>query len=830
MLRNYFPRLAGTAAAAFLCAISFAAPGRPDAAQERALADMLAANPAARVFKLGTNISRIYGNIPVGSFEPAGAAQTFIGQYAPVFGVQPYELELLRQTPIDDRFTAFWFAQKSNGLNVEGSGLTVMVKNGLVNAIVLVSPRIRPVPEDPPMGLLSAERARAVVRKDLPNAEYMDPAQLVIWGYDEVGHYAYMVRAGTTSRTKPQQFKYFVDAQSGRILEKRSEVYYTDITGHINAFITPGNLPDTPYNVPTQANLGFARARVIGGNSTFANGSGDFTITNPGSTPVTVEAAYVGQWSTVLNSAGAAEVATVNVTPPGPANLLLNPSPAEFQTAQANAFVHVTAVHNFAKSLNPAYPGIDISIPTYVNVSGTCNAFYSNNTVNFYRSGGGCYNMAFANVMYHEYGHFIIAQGHNNPTGDYHEGVADVNASLFQDDFLIGRDWQGPGTAVRNIDTPNVMYPCSGEAHQCGLVIAGAFWDMLRELRTTMGQTAGMNLARYFYISQVLLSPTIDPGLTIDILTLDDNDGNIGNGTPHYQEIDTGFRAHNLPAPPLQLLGFEIYPTDTEFVPANQPLKWTVKVRNITGSYVPGSLQFHMRINGGAWSIVRVHDLAETVFGAQTVTIPGQPVGTLIEWYASARDAGGSTVNDVDPSTPHQSLAANTVSSILNDNFNSDLGWTVTNDPSLTTGAWQRGVPVTPGAGNEPPSAQGGSGQCYITDNRVGNFDVDGGPTVLSSPTFDMSGANGIVSLYVWMSCSTGEDQLVLQISNNGGSSWSNVKTWNTTSSSWQRYSFVVGSFITPTANMKIRLSVADNPNNSLTEAGLDSVVIRKGS
>src|SRR5262249_45061892 len=47
---------------------------------------------------------------------------------------------------------------------------------------------------------------------------------------------------------------------------------------------------------------------------------------------------------------------------------------------------------------------------------------------------------------------------------------------------------------------------------------------------------------------------------TIDYLTLDDNDGNIGNGTPHYNEINAGFGAHNMPAPPLQV-GMSVSPT-----------------------------------------------------------------------------------------------------------------------------------------------------------------------------------------------------------------------------------------------------------------------------
>jgi hypothetical protein len=66
---------------------------------------------------------------------------------------------------------------------------------------------------------------------------------------------------------------------------------------------------------------------------------------------------------------------------------------------------------------------------------------------------------------------------------------------------------------------------------------------------------------RFLYLNSILLSPAINPGLTIDVLTLDDNDADITNGTPNYDEIDQAFTAHNLPAPPLALV------TELEIVP-----------------------------------------------------------------------------------------------------------------------------------------------------------------------------------------------------------------------------------------------------------------------
>ncbi len=832
MLRISIARLLVIAGIAAIAVAAGAQSGLlPKATQNNVLDEMLKQNSLARVFRVGNDVSRIYGNVPMLANNNEDSARAFVAQYAEAFGVLATDLQLQKSAPIDNRFEVFWFAQTSRGIRVEGSGLTVLIRPGIPNAVVLASPHIRPVPENEPNGLISGVQAQAVVRNAMPKAQYIDSPEFMIWSYSEYGHYAYMVRAGTFNKVTPQRFMFFVDASTGQILEKRDEVYHVDVTGSVMGYMTPGHNPDEPTNPPVQGTIFDMLVNISGGNRAYTDASGNFTIANTGSTDVTVNAQLRGHWANVLNNAGSNEVRSMVVTPPGPANFLMNPTPTELVTAQVNGFVNTEIVHNFAKSINPAYPGIDVMMPVNVNLNQTCNAYYTGGTINFFRSGGGCNNSAYANVIYHEYGHFIIASGHNNPTGDYHEGEADVNASLLQDDNIIGRHFYTSGAFIRDVDTPNVLYPCSGEVHQCGLVVAGAFWDMLRELRLTMGNGPGMTLARYLHINSILLSPAVDPGLTIDVLTLDDNDGNLANGSPHYFEIDRGFRQHNLAAPPLQFLGFRIAPSNNAFLPANQTIGFIVQPYAIVNLYAPNTTHIHYRINGGAWVDNAVPDLFNTSRGSRTpnATIPAQPVGTLIEWYFSAMDTSGNTVNDVDPLTPHESIAATTVITVLNDNFETNQGWAVVNDPSLTTGAWQRGVPVTATRG-EPPAAQGGSGQCYVTDNRSGDFDVDGGPTVLTSPVFDMAGSNGIVSIYYWMYCSTGEDQLVLQVSNDGGTSWTSVRSWTGSSSAWKRFSFVVSKYIAPTGNMKIRLSVSDNPNNSVTEAGLDTVLIRKAN
>jgi hypothetical protein len=117
--------------------------------------------------------------------------------------------------------------------------------------------------------------------------------------------------------------------------------------------------------------------------------------------------------------------------------------------------------------------------------------------------------------------------------------------------------------------------------------------------------------------------------------------------------------------------------------------------------------------------------------------------------------------------------------------------------------------------------------------------DVSGGPTILTSPVFDLSGRNGLVTFYAWLYCSNGNDYLYAQVSNNNGQTWVSVKTLASGdflpygaggNRQWMRFDFVVGDFVATTNQMRIRFSIADNPHNSVTDAGIDTVdIVRFG-
>ena len=213
---------------------------------------------------------------------------------------------------------------------------------------------------------------------------------------------------------------------------------------------------------------------------------------------------------------------------------------------------------------------------------------------------------------------------------------------------------------------------------------------------------------------------------------------------------------------------------------------------------------------------------------------PDLGCGSNVSYYFSAQTVGGALVNDppAAPSLTHDALVANAILVALNDDFETDLGWTSIN-AGASDGDWERGVPVNdPGNPDDPISDADGSGQCWMTSNQTGESDVDGGQVQLRSPEFDMSAGNIGISYeyFTRLDVANGFDGLRVQLSNSGAAGPYQQLTAHTLDGGldWHHAEFLPADIVaetglTMTPNMVFRFTAADGNPQSIVEVALDA-------
>jgi hypothetical protein len=248
----------------------------------------------------------------------------------------------------------------------------------------------------------------------------------------------------------------------------------------------------------------------------------------------------------------------------------------------------------------------------------------------------------------------------------------------------------------------------------------------------------------------------------------------------------------------------------------------TVRIVGVNDSVIGGSPALHVRFNQGEFLALPMTALGGDLFQAE---LPRALCTSDPEFYFSAAgvESGPSTSPAGAPGEAHVALVAR-LTTVFADDFSTDKGWTVSSIIPFD-GAWQRVTPTAGGTLGDPLTAWGGSGLCLVTGNPF-QRDVDGGPTRVASPIFDLSvGESFEVSYARWFTDSIDEDvdSLRAQVSNDGGTTWVTAETVSGGGGGgWVRSSFLVEDFVTPTNQVRVRFLALDNPADSIVEAGID--------
>jgi hypothetical protein len=938
----------------------------PDIGGLQATAQLRAAYPDVQLLSDSTGLARVYGSAFSFGDSPEQSAAAFVESYSVIFGVASSDLvtgntfnDRLAQPVMYDadsntyRFTLVYYHQQSNGIPVFRSNLRLLVRNEPGYPLVLASSSLNNLGDfvaQEVRGMADAEAQLSALAAHPALVEF-GPTDLVVWPDAESKPrnprvaIKFVGDDGRQGAAEHEKYLFVADATTGEILYEENLVLNT-VTGTVNGFITPDYRADA---CETEHWAGLPYARVsIGTTVAYADARGDYSIDATG-TSITSEVR--GRYFNVNNQASGGDATiTLDCNPPQEVDFFHNQSNTEIRTAEVNAYYQANRARDNALAANPLYPviGTQYDWAVNVNIADTCNAYYNGSSINFYRSGDGCNNTAFGDVVHHEYGHHLVASG-GSGQGAYGEGMADTCAFLITGRSQLGIGFENCLEGIRDANN-NMQYPCSGEIHECGQLLSGCFWDLWELLPLDHSHV------RDLAINSIMMhsGDDINPSITIDVLALDDGQ--------YTDEIIAAFSAHNMLPPDndlcenaiqacpgivytgvtggivdgsascgdsnsspdvwysytpaydgtltaslcsgtnydsvlsihtgcpgntdnevgcdddgcggtggpstttvsvqaghtylirvsgwngdfgqfsLQLTGPECgdipllfgFPEGLpEVLAPGVATTVTVQIDNMDEEYVPGSGQVMCRFDGGEYVAAALTPLGDNLYSA---ALPAANCAAVPEFYFSAQGSGGSTVTSpVDAPAEVYTARVGTLTTTMEDDFETQQGWTVQNSAGLADGQWGRGVPVNCDRG-DPPEDFDGSGQCYLTDNSSAdacNSDVDDGYTWLISPTLDMSGGDGSVHYALWYTNYYGNaphaDVFKVWVSNNNGANWTQVASFGpTTSAGWTEHIFWVGDYVTPTAQVKVRFEASDLGDGSVVEAGVDDFSVMR--
>ena len=644
-------------------------------------------------------------------------------------------------------------------------------------------------------------------------------------------HLVREVRARQAS--PPHHWVVLVDAANGAVRWQHDRVRHEvvgGITGPVHL-----TLPTSPTEI-----RGFGHQRVtVGGNVVYADATGLYV--SPASGTVTVTTGIEGRHCNVDRYDGPDASFSTVVT--DPALAYVEWSNANSTQAERDAYYHVNQVHDHVRTLDPALTGLDYEMPCGVGITEAwCNAFWDGLGVYFYAAGGGCPDIAtLPDVVYHEYGHGVndvLYASAGSPfgmlNGALHEGLADVTAAFLTDDPVIGDGFFGPGTALRGL-VNTMTWPQDGNAdpHISGLIIGGALWD----LRNAVGLAVAEPLSHF---AKYGIPDDADDGIAmseyfVQLLIADDDDGDLDNGTPHFAQIAAAFNAHGIGTG--AFVHIHHVPLQDQPAPGPYLVDAEVVYTGPFGGLDPAGLRVHYSVNDSPLGSV---PLVPNGVDQYRASVPA-PSGTIVRYYVKASEQyGGSVTVPRNPAAETFTFLAGAVSQILIHDHESNAGWIPADvSDNATTGRWQWVEPLGSFIDFQPVQTEDDHTSygilCYVTANPTvdyspGAHDVDDGKTTLYTSAFDATaaGPDPLIEYYRWytnhLGASPSNDLWRVDLSNDGGMSWTPVESTAASNNSWQRVVFFVRDFLPPTALMRLRFIAEDIGSPSLVEAAVDDL------
>lgn len=497
--------------------------------------------------------------------------------------------------------------------------------------------------------------------------------------------------------------------------------------------------------------------------TTSANGGFSWTSTMSPS----VQTSVVGSLVRVANDAGAVATKTFNFS--DGMDGIWDDSNNERIDAQLITFIAAHQSRNYVKAIAPGLRFLDRQLLATVNIADVCNAFSDGETINFFLSGQGCENTGrISDVVHHEYGHSIhanaIIQGAGSFDSSLSEGASDYLAATIANDPAMGGGFFFSDEPLRHLDPfgEERRWPEDrSESHETGLIIGGALWDLRKEMIAQHGMEEGVRLTDQFWFDILQRASNI-PSSYVEVLVSDDDDGDLGNGSPNYCTISEQFARHGLVDPyqsgqtigrvTIDGLRVSLPVGETAICPGtgivSSTLKWQVRGNPDLNGTIPMTLE----------NAIYIGDL------------PLLPEGSVLEYSVETERENGQKIVQADnPADPSYQVFIGEVTPIYCTDFESDPlleGWAsalVAGSGRRIVDEWEWGEPASGQFGSGDP-ATAYSGTDVIGDDLGLSSDFANGTyqrnktSELVSPTIDVSGHPNVRLQYRrWLTVEDGD-------------------------------------------------------------------------
>lgn len=763
-----------------------------------------------------------------GGNDPVAKALAFFQNEFTGFNIPVNELVLTRNNN-DGKYINVDFKQVHNGYEVLWSRVGVRFTQDLKIAMVIMDAH-RNIPTlnaalTPANAIFNAEK---IINTPITGTT-VEPS-LKIFPFPKDGEYvyklAYVVNVNTQDdKVTPGNYITYVDAINGDVLYRQNKVVSIGFT--VKGDVYPINSFSTPVSWPLK-NI----KTVVSGTTYYSDATG--LVTAPPAGPVTPTISLEGKYVKVVTGANGNTVATY--APANVANgdvLTFAPSNPNGTDRHINVYYHTNEIHDFMKLKFPNFTTMDNALPARVDrTDGNCNAFYNGSSINFYTTSNGCNALSYiGDVMYHEYGHgisdkFWTAQGSSFDNGGMGEGYSDVWAMSITKSPLIGPGFyvNQPNSLIRRYDINPKIYPqhITGEVHDDGEIIAGAWWDYGQNLSAGMALNVAVDsMSELFARSNFGLATGPDGtegqvyyDILIDALSYDDNNANLNDGTPHFTEIVDAFAAHGI----YLLMNTELEHSAWGIYNGGTPITLSTDAISDFPVFL-GDVKMFYRLKGGA----TLDSLTMVKSGTNyTAVFPSTTMGEIYEYYFNLYDNAGKfattspkeakfSITSQQRNLPY--FLAIGFHQVYNQDFENVTAatpnWIIGNAPSdnASAGKWIVDKPVgskTNGMVQQTfKDHTFGTGKCAVTGNaadttvQAGNADVDNGRTSLVTDEIDVSTyTSPIISYFRWFSNSLSssnprKDPWKAYGSYDNGVTWFQLERTYQPDVSWRRNIFI---------------------------------------